>query len=57
MRAMQTKLTQGLEALPPFGILIVLALQHVLLPIVDLAIPVLVARAMSGSPAQIPWMV
>ena len=57
MKSTQNKMTYGLEASPPLGILIVLAVQHVLVAIVDLTMPVLVVNAIGGSPAQTAWMV
>lgn len=40
----------------PLGILILLAMQHILIAIVDLAMPVLVVRSIGGTPAQTAWM-
>ena len=57
VRSTRKQMTYGLEASPPFYVLIVLAVQHVLVIIVDLSLPVLVVTAMGGSPAQTTWMV
>ena len=57
MKSTQTQMTYALEESPPLAILIVLAVQHVLVAIVDLTLPVLVVRSMGGTPAQTAWMV
>lgn len=46
-----------LETLPPFGMLLMLSMQHVLIIIVDLAMPVLLVKTMGGTEAQTAWMV
>ena len=56
MKSTQTQMTYALEESPPLAILIVLAVQHVLVAIVDLTLPVLVVRSMGGTPAQTAWM-
>ena len=56
MKSTQQLMTYELESSLPLGILILLAMQHILIAIVDLAMPVLVVRSIGGTPAQTAWM-
>ena len=57
MKEKQKLTCYGLDAVPPFFAMILLSMQHVMIIIVDLAVPVLVVKVMGGTAVQTAWVV